>query len=98
MFTVAPGGTNQQSIAVRNPYYWKVDTEGNQLPYMDRVVYQMVADPQVLLLKTMQGQIDMMDQYIGTPTNKSVLTTTSRRAATASTRSSRRTPTSWCSC
>lgn len=73
MFTVAPGGTNQQSIAVRNPYYWKVDTEGNQLPYMDRVVYQMVADPQVLLLKCMQGQIDMMDQYIGTATNKSVL-------------------------
>jgi peptide/nickel transport system substrate-binding protein len=40
---------------------------------MDRVVYQMVADPQVLLLKCMQGEIDMMDQYIGTPTNKSVL-------------------------
>ncbi len=73
MFTIAPGGTNQQSIAVRNPYYWKVDTDGNQLPYMDRIVYQMVADPQVLLLRTMQGQIDMMDQYIGTPTNKSVL-------------------------
>ena len=73
MFTVAPSGTNQQSIAVRNPYYWKVDTDGNQLPYMDRIVYQMVSDPQVLLLKTMQGQIDMMDQYIGTATNKSVL-------------------------
>ena len=73
MFTLAPSGTNQQSIAVRNPYYWKIDTEGNQLPYMERVVYQMVSDPQVLLLKTMQGQIDMMDQYIGTPSNKSVL-------------------------
>jgi peptide/nickel transport system substrate-binding protein len=72
-FTIAPGANNEQSIAVRNPYYFKVDTEGNQLPYMDRVVYQMVADPQVLLLKCMQGQIDMMDQYIGTPTNKSVL-------------------------
>jgi peptide/nickel transport system substrate-binding protein len=72
-FTVPPGASNEQSIAVRNPYYFKVDTEGNQLPYMDRIVYQMVADPQVLLLKCMQGQIDMMDQYIGTPTNKSVL-------------------------
>jgi peptide/nickel transport system substrate-binding protein len=73
MFTVAPGENTQQSIAVRNPYYWKVDTEGNQLPYLDRIVYQMVADPQVLLLKAMQGQIDLMDQYIGTPNNKSVL-------------------------
>ncbi len=60
-------------MAERNPYYWKVDTEGNQLPYMDRIVYQMVADPQVLLLKCMQGEIDLMDQYIATPNNKSVL-------------------------
>ena len=33
----------------------------------------MVADPQVLLLKTLQGEIDMMDQYICTPANKPVL-------------------------
>ncbi len=24
---------------VRNPYYWVVDTEGNQLPYIDRVLF-----------------------------------------------------------
>lgn len=73
MFSVAPGENTERAIAVRNPYYWKVDTEGNQLPYLERIVYQMVSDPQVLLLKTMQGEIDMMDQYIGTPTNKAVL-------------------------
>jgi peptide/nickel transport system substrate-binding protein len=73
MFTVAPGENTERAIAVRNPYYWKVDTEGNQLPYMERIVYQMVADPQVLLLKAMQGEIDMMDQYIATPNNKAVL-------------------------
>ncbi|MGO7565621.1 ABC transporter substrate-binding protein, partial [Rhizobium johnstonii] len=49
------------------------DTEGNQLPYMDLIVYQMVADPQFLLLKAMQGEFDLMDQYIATPNNKSVL-------------------------
>lgn len=73
MFTIAPGENTERAVAERNPYYWKVDTEGNQLPYMERIVYQMVADPQVLLLKAMQGEIDMMDQYIGTPTNKAVL-------------------------
>ncbi|HTJ56041.1 MAG TPA: ABC transporter substrate-binding protein [Devosiaceae bacterium] len=72
-FSVPPGASNTQSIALRNPYYFKVDTAGNQLPYMDRIVYQMVADPQVLLVNVMQGQIDMMDQYIATPNNKSVL-------------------------
>jgi len=73
MFTVAPVENTERAIAERNPFYWKVDTEGNQLPYMDRIVYQMVADPQVLLLKAMQGEIDLMDQYIATPNNKSVL-------------------------
>eukprot|EP01037_Dinobryon_pediforme_P004269 gene4269-4319_t len=73
MFTIAPGENTERVIAVRNPYYWKVDTAGNQLPYLDRIVFQLVADPQVLLLKSMQGEIDMMDQYIATPNNKSVL-------------------------
>lgn len=73
MFTVAPGEDTEQALAVRNPYYFKVDTQGNQLPYFNRVVYQMVADPEVLLLKTLQGEIDMMDQYIATPANKPVL-------------------------
>jgi peptide/nickel transport system substrate-binding protein len=72
-FEIAPGEDTERALAVRNPYYWKIDTEGTQLPYFDRVVYQMVADPQVLLLKTMQGEIDMMYQYIATPANKPVL-------------------------
>ena len=25
-------------VADRNPYYWKVDTEGNQLPYIERII------------------------------------------------------------
>ncbi|WP_421726147.1 ABC transporter substrate-binding protein [Bauldia sp.] len=72
-FEVAPGENTEQAIAVRNPYYFKIDTEGTQLPYFDRVVYQIVNDPEVLLLKTLQGEVDMMDQYIGTPVNKPVL-------------------------
>ncbi|GAI52337.1 unnamed protein product, partial [marine sediment metagenome] len=26
-----------ETLWERNPYYWKVDTQGNQLPYIDRV-------------------------------------------------------------
>lgn len=69
----APGQNTEQAIATRNPYYFKVDTQGTQLPYFDRVVYQIVADPEVLLLKTLQGEIDMMDQYIATPANRPTL-------------------------
>ncbi|WP_457663404.1 ABC transporter substrate-binding protein [Sinorhizobium medicae] len=70
---IAPGQSTDRAVAERNPYYWKVDTEGNQLPYLDWIVYQMVSDPQVLLLKAMQGEIDLMDQYIATPANRAVL-------------------------
>ncbi|MDF2797677.1 MAG: transporter substrate-binding protein [Devosia sp.] len=73
VFDRAPGSSTEQAIATRNPYYYKVDTAGTQLPYFDRVVYQMVADPEVLLLKTLQGEVDIMDQYIATPANKPVL-------------------------
>ena len=71
---VAPGESTENAIAERNPFYFKVDTAGNQLPYLDKHPnYALVADAQVLLLKALQGDIDMMDQYIGTATNKSVL-------------------------
>ena len=73
MFTTAPGEDTEKAVAVRNPYYFKIDTAGTQLPYFDSIIYRSVADPQVLLLKALQGEIDMMDQYIATPNNKPVL-------------------------
>ena len=66
-------GSNNQVIAERNPYYFKVDTAGNQLPYMDRVTVDIISDPQVTLLKAANGDFDMVDSYIGfitTPENK----------------------------
>ncbi len=30
-------------VAERNPYYWKIDTDFNQLPYIDRIVFVSVA-------------------------------------------------------
>ena len=28
----------QRMVAERNPYYWKVDPDGKQLPYIDKIV------------------------------------------------------------
>jgi peptide/nickel transport system substrate-binding protein len=67
------GESAEYSIADRNPYYFKVDTAGNQLPYIDRVTYAIAADNEVLLLKALQGEIDMIDQWICTPANRAVL-------------------------
>ena len=32
----------------RNPYYYKVDTEGKQLPYIDRIVSVQVEDVEMV--------------------------------------------------
>jgi len=51
-------------IAERNPYYWKVDPEGNQLPYIDRISFTVVQNTEVLNLKAMSGEVDMQARYI----------------------------------
>jgi peptide/nickel transport system substrate-binding protein len=42
----------------RNPYYWAVDTVGNQLPYIDRQVAVMVKDAEVRTLKFISRELD----------------------------------------
>jgi len=42
----------------RNPYYWKVDTAGNQLPYFDKVVVHVIADREVADAKLIAGELD----------------------------------------
>lgn len=44
--------------AERNPYYYAVDTEGNQLPYIDGSDWIGTQDRQVELLQIRQGTID----------------------------------------
>jgi peptide/nickel transport system substrate-binding protein len=44
--------------AVRNPYYWKLDTAGRQLPYIDRLVYRSATNAQELVAMALRGEID----------------------------------------
>lgn len=44
----------------RNPYYFKVDTDGQQLPYIDRIISQQVDNVEMLNLKALTGEIDFM--------------------------------------
>lgn len=66
-------GENTTTVkAVRNPYYWKVDTEGNQLPYIDAVVFDVGNDVETLVLKAINGELDYQDRHIATLANKAV--------------------------
>jgi peptide/nickel transport system substrate-binding protein len=51
----------------RNPYYWRVDTEGNQLPYIDEIDVEIVSDEQVRLLNCSQGKYDTGFRICGSP-------------------------------
>ncbi len=42
----------------RNPYYWKVDTAGNQLPYIDHIRFTLVENVDLLNMKAIAGEID----------------------------------------
>lgn len=46
----------------RNPYYWKIDTAGNQLPYVDRVHLENLGDTEGIVLKAIAGEIDYQHQ------------------------------------
>jgi len=43
----------------RNPYYFKVDTEGNQLPYVDLVTIDYAGDPEVMNLRAISGELSV---------------------------------------
>ena len=44
----------------RNPYYFKVDATGNQLPYIDRMEDTYVAQPEMHIMKVIAGEVDFL--------------------------------------
>lgn len=68
----ALGAATTQFVIERNPYYWKVDPLGRQLPYIDRVVFWIYDELEPIVLKTLGGEIDFMDRRINTVPNKAL--------------------------
>ena len=55
-------------VMERNPYFWKVDTSGRQLPYIDTVTFDLVTDGEVINLKASAGELDFQFRHLN-PTN-----------------------------
>ena len=49
----------------RNPYYFKVDTLGQQLPYIDTITSQVVSSPEMITQKVIQGEVDFLRESAG---------------------------------
>jgi peptide/nickel transport system substrate-binding protein len=51
-------------VMVRNPYFWQVDPEGNQLPYIDRIEHAFFDNFEVLKLWVAGGKIDAQMRHM----------------------------------
>ncbi|MFN2130109.1 MAG: ABC transporter substrate-binding protein [Anaerolineae bacterium] len=63
-------GDGPQFICVRNPYYFRTDPEGNQLPYLDRQLYQVAGDTEAIVMMAVAGEISYQGRHIATLQNK----------------------------
>jgi peptide/nickel transport system substrate-binding protein len=53
--------SSQKLVLKRNPLYWQKDSAGNQLPYLDRIVYMIVQDQNAELLRFKSHEIDYLE-------------------------------------
>ena len=55
--------TTSYIMAERNPYFWQIDTEGNQLPYIDEIMFKSVGDTEAMIMDAISGNIDQILGY-----------------------------------
>jgi peptide/nickel transport system substrate-binding protein len=61
--TVSPANTPTWTLE-RNPYSVYVDTAGNQLPYIDRVVLTLAENLEVINLRAIAGEYDWQQRHL----------------------------------
>jgi peptide/nickel transport system substrate-binding protein len=48
----------ERLVFKRNPHYWKKSSQGQALPYLDKVIFLIIPDAQSQLLKFIDGELD----------------------------------------
>jgi peptide/nickel transport system substrate-binding protein len=61
-FTVGSITPGERLVLKRNPNYWKKDSSGQQLPYLDSLTVEFVADPNNAITRLQQNSIDIIDR------------------------------------
>jgi peptide/nickel transport system substrate-binding protein len=59
-FMIERWTVNEELVAVKNPNYWRKDPDGNDLPYLDRIIYRPIAEIAQRVNALEAGQIDAM--------------------------------------
>ncbi|HET7259886.1 MAG TPA: ABC transporter substrate-binding protein, partial [Candidatus Acidoferrum sp.] len=50
----------QKLVLERNPYYWKIDSKGNRLPYLDELDFLFVPSADAQVLRFQSGEADII--------------------------------------
>lgn len=66
-------GDPPRLVAERNPFYWKIDPVGHQLPYIDRAVFALTTTPERVVELLASGSIGMQARHLVGPAVQSRL-------------------------
>lgn len=61
-FSIEASTPGERVVLKRNPHYWKRDAQGNPLPYLDRLVLEIVTDENNAVARLGQGTLDILDR------------------------------------
>lgn len=57
-YVIESYATSQRVVFRRNPHYWRQDPQG-QMPFIDRIIWQIVENSDVRMLRFRSGELDM---------------------------------------
>jgi peptide/nickel transport system substrate-binding protein len=61
-FVVEESAPGARVVLARNPNYWKKDSAGTQLPYLDRLTIEVITDESNAIARLGQGSLDLYDR------------------------------------
>lgn len=56
--------TDELFTMERNPYFYQVDSEGNQLPYVDKITHLLFETPDAFNTRIIAGEIDFQARHV----------------------------------
>lgn len=63
-FVLADYVAGQRLVFARNPHYWRRDASGGALPYLDRLVLEIVPEQNAEILRLESGDVDLIASEI----------------------------------
>jgi peptide/nickel transport system substrate-binding protein len=61
-FIIESSSPGERVTLKRNPFYWKKDAAGTQLPYLDTITLEVVGDANAALTRLTQNGLDVVDR------------------------------------